>query len=549
MLSSAIIWKLAFFFLQSLFFVPSDFHISKHKMLRVAVVRHSTSSMVGLRTAVFITQQRRCLSFRAPCSGTCNTKRDPVSSSICDVEVLQIRCRTSDRGFLRPTPVLLLWWGYKESDLHRLSRERPWWENIALIIGTVLVVLISALGYSFGNKIYYTIRPAGNDVYVVQELDAKVFSRPDLSVALVRMALHHLMTQAPTPFGAPMVAPPELKAEAEELLEFVKRIHAEQPQFSIPDLWALMCSKALERLGGPIVHPLRGRPHLDAKGPKETLLTFPPNVVLTTQRDVLRFKRLLASQRYSVDEAVAALAGLRNIGYHPAVLGQVAAASGTESMRPATLVERVDKAHPTPETQLTAKVTTQRKCSLDPYVFGGEYFNYLLDYHWDEQPVQSLKHPMDRRDGEGHTVSSPSLWRTLIGQGSSASQAHSKVWTCSEGRRRRVDVLVDPLSEAYAVREKMKRTLEPEEMEQWEAEQERARRENPFTAAQGALVSPCDSISMEAIDVMLLDDAMTLGWVKKFSENEVKFYTSFGLVVDKILSKGYNVNELFNLKR
>jgi hypothetical protein len=507
--------------------------------------RYSAVSSACYSCAVVFATQHRWIAYRAPCSSS------PRIHPVIAVAVLGSRSAptrlSSSNGWLKPTPLRLLWWGYKESDLHRLSRERPWWENIALIIGTVIVVLLSAFMYYFGNKIYYSVRPAGNDVYVVQQLDAKVFSRPDLSVALVRMALHHLMAQTSTPFGAPMVAPPELKKEAEELLEFIKQLHAEQPQFSIPDLWALTCSKALERLGGPIVHPLRGRKHINAKGPTETLLVFPPHLVLTDQRDILRLKRVFAAQRYSVDEAVAALAGLRNIGYHPAVVSDVLRG---ETMKPATVVERMDKAHPTQETLLAAKVVTQRKCSLDPYVFGGEYFNYLLDYHWTETPVRSLKHPSDRRDGDGGVLPELSWWRKLVGssKGSSAS-ADARVWTCSESRRRRVDILVDPLSEAYAMRETMKRTLDKDEMEQWEADQERARRENPFTSAQGATASPCEDISMEAIDVMLLDDAMTLGWVTKFSENEVKFYTSFGSVVDKILCTGYNANELFNLKR
>jgi hypothetical protein len=235
-------------------------------------------------------------------------------------------------------------------------------------------------------------------------------------------------------------------------------------------------------------------------------------------------------QGFSSDEAVAALAGSRNVGFHSG-----ANIHSTTLMTPGILRERNNRSVPSQETLFAKESDSKRTCSMDPYVFGGEYFNYLLDYHWEPHSV--AQH------------ASSSAWSRLVSslQGGSKPLPKDTVWTCSESKRRRVEVLVDPLSDAYVREQKIKLDMSAKEL-----------REYTTTKSDNALskgdviepaVSPCDQISMEAVDVMLLDDAMTLGWITKFSENELRFYGSFGRVFEKILGKGYNANELLNLER
>lgn len=464
----------------------------------------------------------------------------------------------SSSGALRPTRALHLWWGYKEADLHRLARQRPWWENMALISVTVGIVMVSAFAYYFGYRVYYAVRPAGNDLLVVQRVDEKVFSRPDLSVALLRMAMHHLFSNTQTPFGDPMVAPLELKQDAMELLSFIKELHKEQPQFSIPDLWALACVKAVERLGGPGVPPTVGRASSSSSTSlkDDDLLKFPPSLLSDDTRDVSSLKRLFAMQKFSCDEAVAALAGARNVGYHAGFYSSLRR-EGPLAMKPN--VGSIGAA--SHETLLTQQNPTMRKCTLDPFVFGGEYFNYLLDYHWFQVPVSELAVPQVpvARNGEGgaatpQPVEQPSgsnqlsRWlRKAFGRSHVAKGPDADVFRCFEDKRRRVEILVNPLSEDYIVTQKMKQTLNAKELREWEAGRE-AEREEKGDQRANPVVSPCGHITMQPIDVMLLDDVMTLGWVNKFSENELRFYNSFTKVLRKTVEMRYNVNGLSPLK-
>lgn len=438
-----------------------------------------------------------------------------------------------------------MWWGYKQSDLHRLSRDRPWWENIALSFGTVGFVVVAAIAYYVGNRLYYYVRPAGNDLLVIQRLDEKVFSRPDLSVALVKMALHHIFSKTETPFAAPMVAPPELQDEALQLLHFIKELHKEQPQFSIPDLWVMATAKAVERIGGPALTALRGRKNQDSFEDKD-LLVFPPSCISDSARDVLSFKRMMSVSGYSFEEAIVALGAARSIGFH-----SVANIHFRESMKPANLRERFDENFPSQETLMTQKEATMRKCSMDPFVFGGEYFTYLLDYIWEPR-VEELNRDGSVKEKKG-ILSKLTLFKTSSSPvNSSESQglvapSTRTYWTCSESKRRRVEQLVNPLSEEYLRKAKRKIELNAKQLREQEEQEELERLQNGDQVSP--VISPCDHITMEAVDVMLMDDALTLGWLSKFSENELRYYGSFAKLMDKLFQKGYNANLLFNLKR
>ncbi|SCU72884.1 peroxidase, putative [Trypanosoma equiperdum] len=430
----------------------------------------------------------------------------------------------------------LLWWGYKEGDLHRIARQRPWWENAAIFAGLLCFIQASSMCYYFGNRWYQAIRPSGNDLYINRAMDTKVFSRPDLSVAAVRMVIHHALSGAQTPFGVPMVYPEYMKPEAEELMEFILQLNHEQPMFSIPDLWALFSAKALARLGGPSISVHRGRSDPPNDVPADQLLISTPSLVPESKRDVLNMKRLLSRQGFAVDEIVAMLGGIRNIGFH-----ESSGFHTTEEVKPQM---RRRPGVMGPEEDVYHIPDTPQKCTLDPYVFGSEYFDLLLDYNWKQNTS------LFRRNGPFH---------------------------CSENDRKREVLLLDPFSEQAMERERKR--LQAEERARESVERAALKRHPSFdetTSITGgrdgeaqpisgvmselnedeginvkSLVevpefkSPCSSVSMREVDVLLLDDALLTGWMHRFSANEILFYDVFGTVMEKIQCRGYNLNSLY----
>ncbi|KAH9601536.1 hem peroxidase [Trypanosoma melophagium] len=451
---------------------------------------------------------------------------------------LQIR-RLSCVGPLRKTVVRRLWWGYKEEELHRLARQRPWWENAAIFAGLLCFIQVTSLCYYFGNRWYQTWRPSGNNIYIDNMMDKKVFSRPDLSVAAVRMVIHHALSGAQTPFGAPMVFPEYIRSEAKELMEFILQLHHEQPMFSIPDLWAMLTAKALARLGGPNISVRRGRPQLPIDLKEEQLLVETPSLVPETTRDVFAMKRLLAKQGFSVEEIVAIIGGIRNIGFHED--------SGFHTKEEVKPQMRRRPGLMGPEEDIFHLPDTFHKCTLDPYVFGGEYFDLLLDYNW-------RKKGFFRRRGDH--------------------------FRCDEGDRKREIVLLDPFSEESLSKERKRLQAQEsarEAMERAAQKRQNIKTDDEIESETGRVgeaqfipgledvnneakdetidvkgeveipefKSPCSSVSLREIDMMLLDDALLTGWLHRFSANEIRFYTVFGGIMEKIQSRGYNINSLY----
>ncbi|KAF8298731.1 putative peroxidase [Trypanosoma cruzi] len=453
------------------------------------------------------------------------------------------RLRTVGFGCAGPLCVSgarLLWWGYKERDLHRLARQRPWWENAAIFAGLLCFIQVTSMCYYFGNRMYQAWRPSGNTLYVNKAMDTKVFARPDLSVAAVRMVIHYVLSDTQTPFGAPMVYPEYMRPEAEELMKFIFDLHSEQPMFSIPDLWAMLSAKALARLGGPNISVRRGRPDPPGHLAVEQFLVETPSLVPEGKRDVLKMKRLLAGQGFSVEEIVGMIGGIRTIGFHDS--------SGFHTKEE---VKPQIRRHPSlmgPQEDVFHLPETMEKCTLDPYVFGGEYFDLLLDYNWRQ--------------------------RSLIGW-------RSGPFRCDEKDRKREITLLDPFSEQAVMRERKRLQAQEQAREAVERaaqkreqitlpEEEKAESamgrvgeaqfipgvemqesvDDDTTEAVGSLVvpefkSPCSSVSMREMDMMLLDDALLTGWLHRFSTNEIRFYTVFGEVMEKIQNRGYNLNSLY----
>ncbi|KEG15022.1 putative ascorbate-dependent peroxidase [Trypanosoma grayi] len=449
------------------------------------------------------------------------------------LQTLRLGCA----GPFRATGARLLWWGYKEQDLHRLARQRPWWENAAIFAGLLCFIQVTSICYYFGNRWYQALRPSGNNIYLNSAMDTKVFSRPDLSVAMVRMVIHHALSGAQTPFGAPMVYPEYLRPEAEELMEFILQLHREQPMFTIPDLWAMLSAKALARLGGPSITVRRGRPHPPSDLAEDQLLVVTPSLVPEKKRDVLSMKRLLAGQGFSVEEIAGIIGGIRNIGFHESFGFHTKAEVKPQMRRHPSLMG--------PEEDIFHLPETLEKCTLDPYVFGGEYFDLLLDYNWKQGGF------LNRRSG---------------------------LFRCDEKDRKREVTLLDPFSEQALMKERKRLLAQEKAREAVErASQKREKlddaEEESVTGRVGEaqyipgvddnddagddagdmgvmlevpeFKSPCSNVSMREIDMLLLDDALLTGWLHRFSANEIQFYNVFGNVMEKIQSRGYNLNSLY----
>ncbi|KAK7201258.1 Peroxidase [Novymonas esmeraldas] len=452
------------------------------------------------------------------------------------------------RGIFSPTPRTSLWWGYKESDLHRLARQRPWWETAAIFTGLLVFVNVTSVAYYGLNRWYQRWRPSGNEIHVREAIDQKLFSRPDLAVVAVRMLLHHALSNAQTPFGCPIVAPENYRQEAEEIVDFVWELNREQPMFTFPDLWAMFTAKAMARLGGPNVTPLRGREDPPAFMTRDMLLAFPPALIKENERNVLGAKRVLSRQGFSLEQLVALIGCVRCVGFHDAANFHTRdEVKPKMRRRPGSIGPRDDEFH--------LPATTQ-KTTMDPYVFGSEYFDLLLDYKWHQRGF--LK------------------------------QWQDGVYRCSATDRAREVTLLDPFSEksfesqrrkAEEVREnagaarkgssssscgdrggpdggRLERSGEAQLIPgagsvTWGSGSDSQRREPDLTGdpdyeIERVAVSadPCAHVSMRGMDVMLLDDGLTKGWLHQFVDNELEFYAAVSEVMLDLQQRGHNPNAL-----
>ncbi|KAG5466928.1 hypothetical protein LSCM1_01105 [Leishmania martiniquensis] len=460
-----------------------------------------------------------------------------------------LKRRTS--ALFSPTKHTLLWWGYKETDLHRLARRRPWWETAVIFTGLLVFVNVTSLAFYLVNRLYQRWRPSGNELYIREAIDQRLFSRPDLAVVAVRMLLHHALSNTQTPFGCPIVAPENYREEAEEIVDFIWTLNREQPMYTFPDLWAMFTAKAMARLGGPNVAPLRGRDEHPEFMARNLLLAFPHSLIREDDRDVLNMKRVLSRQGFSLEQVVALIGCSRCIGFHDAANFHTREEVKPKiKRRPSMIGPSEDEFH-LPE--------TIQKTTLDPYVFGSEYFNLLLDYKWLQPGLLQ-----QRKNGE---------------------------YRCSAKERARQITLLDPFSEKSF--ESQRRRTEDAEKLQGSIDARDKRKSAMLGSSVGALgngfsdrsgeaqfipgvksatrgdsaryrirepdiagdpdyeierialsTDPCEHVSMRGVDVMLLDDGLTKGWLHQFGENELEFYAAVAEVILDIQSRGHNRNKL-----
>ncbi|EPY36721.1 cytochrome c peroxidase [Strigomonas culicis] len=352
------------------------------------------------------------------------------------------------------------------------------------------------------------------------------------------MLIHHILSNTKTPFGDPMVAPKEYEYEANELLDLVLSLHEHVPQFSIPDLWTLVTAKALARLGGPNVSILRGRDGTEDKC-RDDLLTFPPAVVSEDNRDVLNLKRSLAKQQFSIEQLVALIGCARTVGFHEGTHFHTQEKIKPLMRRPMVTGPTEDEFH-LPD--------TIGKCTVDPYVFGSEYFDLLLDYNWKQHGL--LKKEPFYRCSESSRVRDVVLIDPFSAQ---KTEQIDRIVAAEEKHQKEVKNYFEKNSSVLegkspADMSKYGRTGEAQMIpgkEPTKVEPEHTTHVDFETEEPSKHVDPCSHVSMRGIDVMLLDDALTRGWLHRFSSNEVDFYSTVTDIVLEVQRRGHNENELY----
>ncbi|GET92865.1 hypothetical protein, conserved [Leishmania tarentolae] len=454
-------------------------------------------------------------------------------------------------GLFSPTSGRLFWWGYKESDLHRLARQRPWWETAAIFTGLLIFVNVTSAGFYALNRWYQRWRPSGNELYIRESIDQKLFSRPDLAVVAVRMLMHHALSNTQTPFGCPIVAPENYREEAEEIVHFIWKLSADQPMYTFPDLWAMFTAKAMARLGGPHVVPFRGRDDPPEFMSRDLLLAFPRSLVREDDRDVLNMKRVLSRQGFSLEQAVALMACNRCIGFHDAAdFHTREEVKPKMKRRPGVIGPSDDEFH---------LPGTIQKTTMDPYVFGSEYFDLLLDYKWHQPGFFK-----QRRKGEYRCNAKERARQiTLLDPFSEKSyESQQRRMKAAEKTRERVDAAGKHIPTTHGGNTsssdggRFDRSGEAQFIPgaasaNWNNSAEGSNRQpdiagDPDYETEYVALSadPCEHVSMCGTDVMLLDDALTKGWLHQFGDNELEFYATVSEVILSIQGRGYNPNKL-----
>ena len=247
--------------------------------------------------------------------------------------------------------------------MSRQAKANPFWDRVSFAAYACVGALGCAATWYVGRRFYYSyLRRDGNTMWVEETVRDHMREHPKLSVAALKMTAHHVFADSKQPFGAPMLAPPELKRDAEEILDFLKTVQEKEPQVSMADLWVLASVYALSGLGGPQTTFKWG--NREASG---DVLEIAPSKVLESSYDALPAKKLLVSQGFAMQD-IAALMGHRTVGYH------------VTSLQPGE---------------------ARRKCTIDEFVFDNDYFINLIENGPWVEPEVSKKAAAKRRKSGG----------------------------------------------------------------------------------------------------------------------------------------------------
>lgn len=264
---------------------------------------------------------------------------------------------------------------------HRVAKQdTPWWKPFIIGGGVVLVLNAAYLVFSGIGTWRKRRRLEDTHTLLTEDVEKKLRERLDLASTAVRMTAHYLLSNASTPFGAPMISPVHCKAEAEELAEMVASWHAAFPAVSIPDLWALVSSKAMVAVGGPRVPITAGRERRvcsSGQTPRSKNASEEDHVVILTPthlpercKNVRELKRVLSEEGLSLEQMVALLGVTRSLGPH-----EEGGNSTERDSKMSTSRERRSYYFP------------PHQCTTNPHTYSNQYFQLLLGQKWKEEDV------------------------------------------------------------------------------------------------------------------------------------------------------------------
>ena len=199
--------------------------------------------------------------------------------------------------------------GSRQNERHREARTNRLLDGMKISALTIGVAVTSASMFAFYRRFQAYLNPTSSMVALHQAADSLLSERQDLAAAIVTMCAYHLITQQPTPLGAPMVAPQELAPLAKDLEALVGDLQEMFPQISTPDVWDLLICKAFSVLGGPSMIPLEGR----AESLSPDMISFPLGPSIHS-RDVKSLRSSLEAKGLTANEVVAIVGMYRGLG-------------------------------------------------------------------------------------------------------------------------------------------------------------------------------------------------------------------------------------------
>jgi hypothetical protein len=233
----------------------------------------------------------------------------------------------------------------------------------------------------------------------------------------------------------------------------------------------------------------------------EALIAVTPSVLQDDRKDVLKIKRHLVQSGFGTDEITALLALVRGLGYH-----------SSSGMRGALQLSDEQRAQRVSDPGFVGVAgvdelylyESDRKCTTEPYIFGTQYFVNLLSYNWKKE---------NRR---------------------------GTLYRCREEDRRSLNIYINQFSSENF--EELIRRSGRVPMTEEEAAVAEDKLKGKIDAIRA--LGPCGRVSMEPIDLSLLDDGLIQGWMHRFIADEPRLFAVVSSAMDRILKSGYNLNNL-----
>ena len=435
--------------------------------------------------------------------------------------------------FRRTAPRLRLFGvGVKDSQRHREAKFERLLDGFKMIGVVSGIAFAGVWGMSALRAASVAVNPKGSAHGMRQRMDDALISQPNLAAAAAQMALHYSLADVRTPFGAPMVAPPHLAEEARELEGLVAELMTYSHEFSPADLWAMIASKAVLLLGGPDCVMKAGRP-LDAASMSVRICE---PVVPYTERNAARLKSDMVRRGYRVSDVVAVVGAMRSLGYHPDAKVRFHAEEKTFVGASST---SSSSSTPTSEAGTTAASSSSsasdhavfRKTTTHPFTFSNDYFDSLVQYQWRPETEIAAEAARAARASRGILGRIGLLGGSKDAKAASGADAPSpNVFRCDDQRLAELRV-------KYVI--SAKAPTAPQTREQAEAEEEAMRAAAEGIAAADPQLSICDQISMQPIDLSLLDDTLMSGWANRFADNEPLFFLEVAKVLEASFVNGY----------